>query len=98
LLDTELHKHTTWSRLCELLSEDDAPTGAIANLWFPEDRTTVEEELEEDEHWDGAKYVRRHLEVMRRPTDTAGFERATGFYVNPVMPEDAAKILRDREG
>jgi len=53
----------------------------------------MEEELEEDEHWDGAKYVRRHLEITRRPTDPAGFECGTGFYINPVMPEDAATIL-----
>lgn len=29
-----------------------------------------------------------------RLTETAGFERGTGFYINPVMPEDAAQILR----
>jgi len=53
----------------------------------------VEEELEEDEHWGRAKYMRRHVEITRRPTDTAGFERGTGFYINSVMPEDAATIL-----
>jgi len=26
-----------------------------------------------------------------------GFERGTGFYINPVMPEDAARILREGE-
>ena len=66
---------------------------AIANLWFPNDRTTVEEELEEQKHWNEAKYGDRHLEITRRPTGTAGFERGTGFYINPVMPEDAATIL-----
>ncbi len=34
-----------------------------------------------------------HLEVTPRLTETAGFERGTGFYINPVMPEDAAAIL-----
>ena len=53
----------------------------------------MEEELEEDEHWGRAKYMRRHVEITRRPTDTAGFERGTGFYINSVMPEDAATIL-----
>jgi hypothetical protein len=28
-----------------------------------------------------------------RLTETAGFERGTGFYINPVIPEDAARIL-----
>lgn len=36
-----------------------------------------------------------HLELTPRLTETAGFERGTGFYINPVMPEDAAAILRD---
>jgi UDPglucose--hexose-1-phosphate uridylyltransferase len=35
-----------------------------------------------------------HLEITPRLTETAGFERGTGFYINPVMPEDAAAILR----
>ena len=36
-----------------------------------------------------------HLELTPRLTETAGFERGTGFYINPVMPEDAARILRE---
>ena len=36
-----------------------------------------------------------HLEITPRLTETAGFERGTGFYINPVMPEDAAQILRE---
>ena len=35
-----------------------------------------------------------HLEITPRLTPMAGFERGTGFYINPVMPEDAASILR----
>ncbi len=35
-----------------------------------------------------------HLEITPRLTEIAGFERGTGFYINPVMPEDAAAILR----
>jgi UDPglucose--hexose-1-phosphate uridylyltransferase len=27
-------------------------------------------------------------------TKVAGFEWGTGFYINPVLPEDAAKYLR----
>ena len=40
-----------------------------------------------DYHW--------HLEVMPRITSVAGFEWGTGFYINPVRPELAAKHLRD---
>jgi len=36
------------------------------------------------------------MEITPRLTETAGFERGTGFYINPVMPEDAAGILRER--
>ena len=39
-----------------------------------------------------------HLEITPRLTETAGFERGTGFYINPVMPEDAAAILRGKAG
>ena len=35
-----------------------------------------------------------HVEITPRLTETAGFERGTDFYINPVMPEDAAAILR----
>lgn len=39
-----------------------------------------------DYHW--------HLEVIPRVTHMAGFEWGTGFYINPVAPEDAAQFLR----
>jgi UDPglucose--hexose-1-phosphate uridylyltransferase len=35
-----------------------------------------------------------HLEVIPRLTRVAGFEWGTGFYINPVPPEEAASILR----
>src|SRR5438093_1557296 len=35
-----------------------------------------------------------HLEITPRLTEIAGFERGTGFYINPVVPEDAAAILK----
>lgn len=35
-----------------------------------------------------------HLEITPRLTEIAGFERGTGFYINPVVPEDAAALLR----
>ncbi len=39
-----------------------------------------------DYHW--------HIELMPRLTKIAGFEWATGFYINPVSPEQAAASLR----
>src|SRR5947209_6000017 len=35
-----------------------------------------------------------HLEITPHLTEIAGFERGTGFYINPVVPEDAASILK----
>jgi len=36
-----------------------------------------------------------HVEVMPRLTQVAGFEWGSGFYINPVTPEDAARFLRE---
>ena len=38
-----------------------------------------------------------HIEIMPSLTKAAGFEWGTGFYINPVMPEEAAEFLRDVE-
>jgi UDPglucose--hexose-1-phosphate uridylyltransferase len=38
-----------------------------------------------------------HIEIIPRLTKTAGFEWGTGFYINPVPPEEAAAFLRDIE-
>ncbi|MBN2025014.1 MAG: galactose-1-phosphate uridylyltransferase [Pirellulales bacterium] len=38
-----------------------------------------------------------HIEVMPSLTRAAGFEWGTGFYINPVRPEDAADVLREAE-
>jgi UDPglucose--hexose-1-phosphate uridylyltransferase len=35
-----------------------------------------------------------HLEIFPRVTKPAGFEWGTGYYINPVSPEQAAKALR----
>jgi UDPglucose--hexose-1-phosphate uridylyltransferase len=45
--------------------------------------------LSEDFHW--------HLEITPRLTRVEGFERGSGFYINPTAPEDAAKYLRDAQ-
>lgn len=42
-------------------------------------------------------YYHWHLELMPRLTHLAGFERGTGFYINPTPPEEAAKFLRELE-
>lgn len=45
--------------------------------------------LDQDFRW--------HLEITPRLTQIAGFEMGTGFYVNPVMPEEAARFLKEVE-
>ena len=35
-----------------------------------------------------------HIEVMPKLTKMAGFEQGTGFYINPIPPEEAAETLR----
>jgi UDPglucose--hexose-1-phosphate uridylyltransferase len=39
-----------------------------------------------------------HVEIIPKLTKVAGFEWATGFYVNPTSPEEAAEVLRDARG
>jgi UDPglucose--hexose-1-phosphate uridylyltransferase len=36
-----------------------------------------------------------HMEIIPRVTKTAGFEWGSGFYINPVPPEDAATFMRE---
>ncbi len=38
-----------------------------------------------------------HIEIMPSLMKTAGFEWGTGFYINPVPPEEAAAFLREAE-
>jgi UDPglucose--hexose-1-phosphate uridylyltransferase len=38
-----------------------------------------------------------HIEIFPRLTRTAGFEWGSGFYINPVPPEEAASFLRKIE-
>lgn len=38
-----------------------------------------------------------HIEIMPRLTRIAGFEWGTGFYVNPIPPEEAAAALKRAE-
>ncbi len=43
--------------------------------------------IEHDFHW--------HIELFPRLTKVAGFEWGSGFYINPVSPEVAAKCLKE---
>lgn len=45
--------------------------------------------IDQDYHW--------HVEIMPRLTKVAGFEWGTGFYINPTIPEEAAKFLQEAE-
>jgi UDPglucose--hexose-1-phosphate uridylyltransferase len=42
-----------------------------------------------------AEYYHWHVEIIPKLTKVAGFEWATGFYLNPTSPEEAAQVLRD---
>ncbi len=41
------------------------------------------------------EYYHWHIEIIPRLTNIAGFEWGTGFYINPMPPENAAEFLRD---
>ncbi len=47
----------------------------------------ISEAVGEFYHW--------HVEIIPKLTNVAGFEWATGFYLNPTAPEEAAQVLRD---
>ncbi len=47
------------------------------------------ETIERDYHW--------HFELLPILTRMAGFEWGSGFYINPLAPEDAAKAVREAE-
>ena len=42
-----------------------------------------------------SKHYHWHLEITPALTRVAGFEVGTGFYINPMPPEDAARILTE---
>jgi UDPglucose--hexose-1-phosphate uridylyltransferase len=41
------------------------------------------------------EYYHWHFEIMPTLTRVAGFEWGTGFFINPVPPEEAARFLRE---
>jgi len=42
----------------------------------------------------GIKYFHWHFEIVPKLTSIAGFEWGSGFYINPMPPEEAAAFLR----
>ena len=47
-------------------------------------------------YWDTIDQdFRWHIEILPRLTYTAGFEWGTGFYINPMPPEDSAAFLQE---
>jgi UDPglucose--hexose-1-phosphate uridylyltransferase len=42
-----------------------------------------------------SEFYHWHVEIIPKLTKVAGFEWATGFYLNPTSPEEAAQVLRD---
>lgn len=43
----------------------------------------------------GLEYYHWHFEIVPKLTSIAGFEWGTGFYINPLPPEESAAFLRD---
>lgn len=70
--------------LCKLeLALDDPPYNYIIHT-APFDSQELQHY-----HW--------HIEIMPRLTRVAGFEWGSGFYINPVLPEQAAAFLRETD-
>lgn len=46
-------------------------------------------------HSKGLDYYHWHFEIVPKLTSIAGFEWGTGFYINPLPPEEAAAYLRN---
>jgi UDPglucose--hexose-1-phosphate uridylyltransferase len=44
---------------------------------------------------DDLEHYHWHIEIIPRLTKVAGFEWGSGFYINPMPPENAAGFLRD---
>jgi len=53
-------------------------------------------DLEKKHYWETIDYdYHWHLELLPILTRVAGFEWGSGFYINPLPPEDAAKALQE---
>ncbi len=97
LADDETLRHLaatvkeTLARLRKVLN--DPPFNFIIHTSPPTNRRAGKPEywgsIDRDYHW--------HMELVPRLTKIAGFEWGTGFYINPVRPEEAARALREAE-
>jgi UDPglucose--hexose-1-phosphate uridylyltransferase len=67
----------------EKVVEDDGWTMVIFSQNTNDFRRDYWQTIREDFHW--------HVEIV----PAKDFQRVTGFYINPVFPEEAAKILRE---
>jgi UDPglucose--hexose-1-phosphate uridylyltransferase len=45
-------------------------------------------------HEQAVEYYHWHFEIVPKLTSIAGFEWGSGFYINPLPPEEAAEFLR----
>jgi len=43
----------------------------------------------------GLEHYHWHFEIVPKLTSIAGFEWGSGFYINPIQPEEAAKFLKE---
>ncbi|MEW6542969.1 MAG: galactose-1-phosphate uridylyltransferase [Nitrospirota bacterium] len=48
-------------------------------------------------HEKTGEYYHWHIELIPKLVQVAGFEWGTGFYINPITPEESAKFLREAE-
>jgi len=46
-------------------------------------------------HHDPLPHYHWHVEVLPRLTQLAGYEWGSGAHINPILPEDAAVVLRE---
>ena len=76
------------SILCEVLRRQDKVLARPAYN-FVLHSSPLQERTGEFYHW--------HLEIIPKLTQVAGFEWGTGFYINPVAPEESAKALREAD-
>jgi len=81
--DTQVHSLATVLR--SALSRLEALAGNVSYNYIVHS-TPFREGHIEHYHW--------HVEIIPRLTPMAGFEWGTGFYMNPLLPEDAAHYLR----
>lgn len=87
--DSQSHEFEALAQIMrELLKRQDQALGSPAYNFIIHSSPVNQNHLHDDYyHW--------HLEIMPRLTHVAGFERGTGFYINPTPPEEAAKFLRE---